>query len=171
MRRWTKRGRGVGLETRDDSGSRGVAAVGGTEGWNGENIRPGSGGWCRGWADTQGAHARVCAGNCELYVDPLTVIKNCPAGYHPWRNDASRTSARERGEEQRPGCAPPRIIPSRLAATSFRTRPDNNLMSFYNYYSLTSRKYGYTFFMTFFELSTMLIVTLNMKQFKNATLF
>lgn len=26
--------------------------------------------------------AGVCPGNCELYVDPLTVIKNCPAGYH-----------------------------------------------------------------------------------------
>lgn len=90
-----------------------------------------------GWADTQGAHARVCAGNCELYVDPLTVIKNCPAGYHPWRNDASRTSARERGEEQRPGCAPPRIIPSRLAATSFRARSNNNLVSFYDCYTST----------------------------------
>lgn len=106
-----------GWETGDDSGSRGsVAAVGGMEGWNGENVRPGSGGWCRGgWADTQGAHARVCAGNCELYVDPLTVIKNCPAGYHPRRNGALRTSVRGRGEETtRTGCAPPRIIPSRF---------------------------------------------------------
>lgn len=56
----------------------------------GKTFPPGGTGVGGDRADTQGAHARVCAGNCELYVDPLTVIKNCPAGYHPRRNDASR---------------------------------------------------------------------------------
>lgn len=33
-------------------------------------------------ADTQGGHAEPYPGNCQSYVDPLTVIKNCPAEYH-----------------------------------------------------------------------------------------
>ena len=48
----------------------------------------------RGLLDTQGAHGRVCSGNCELYVDPLTVIKNCPAEHHlppPGEQDCSRS--------------------------------------------------------------------------------
>lgn len=39
-------------------------------------------GTCRGLVDTEGAHGRVCSGNCVLYVDPLTVIKNCLAEHH-----------------------------------------------------------------------------------------